>query len=79
MFRFAAKAGLLAALALGIGACAPRADGQTGGRATLSASTPFGPFIYPGAKPDDPSTFTTADARQARTIAGFTTSGFFPF
>lgn len=77
MFRFAAKAGLAGVLALGIGACAPRADGQTGARATLSASAPFGPLIYPGAKPDVPSTFTTADARQARTIAGFTTSDAF--
>lgn len=77
MFRFAAKAGLVAVLALGIGACAPRADGQTGVRVTPSASTPFGQYTYPGARPDDPSTFTTADAHQVRTIAGFATSDAF--
>ncbi len=77
MFRFAAKAGLAAVLALGIGACAPRADGQTAARDAGIAGSPFAAFAYPGAEPDDPSTFTTADARRMRTIAGFTTSDAF--
>ena len=73
MFRLAAKAGLAAVLAFGIGACAPRADGQTAARAGTPASEPFARFAYPGARADDPSTFTTTDGHRTRTTAGFST------
>ncbi len=73
MFRLAAKAGLAAVLAFGIGACAPRADGQTAARAEAPASQPLARFAYPGATPEDPSSFTTTDGHRTRTIAGFTT------
>lgn len=73
----AAKAGLAVALALTIGACAPRAYGQTGAGAAALAHSLFASYAYPGATLASPSTFTTGDARHVRTIAGFTTSDAF--
>ena len=75
VFRFAAKAGLAAVLTLGIGACAPRADGQT--RARASAPDAFAKYVYPAAQPVDPNTFIAKDADRVRTIAGFTTADAF--